>query len=843
MSIDAQTSITLEATDRLRDDEIIRWALSRVESVADESVEIALQTSDDIGKEGYRAESDASRLTVTAADSAGFGYALTEFAARLSAVSGRVSQLPPWSETASPAVPVRGIQRAFVSVQEDSDWFHDRDFWTEYLDHIAAQRFNRFHLSFGMQYNYGADKHGATDNYLCFIYPFLFEVDGYPSVRAEGVDAAERERNLSALKFIARETKRRGMNFQLGLWNHAYDYGRDSRHWYPILGVSAENHAAYSAAAMRRLLTEIPEIDGFTFRVHYEGGIHDLGHEVFWDAVFQAISDGDRVREVDMHAKGVDQALLDAVTKPRIDPVLSGKHWAEHMGLPYHQTTIRSLEAARPMEEGATVKGITEFTRRFTRYGYGDFLGEDRTVDFMYRMWPGTQRLLLWGDPAIASGYGRQATFGEARGIDYCEPLFFKGRKGSGAPGGRDPYVRDDLKLGVHDWRKYRYTYLLWGRLLYEPDADPSVWRRFLVAEYGAQAAPAAEAALANLSRILPLLTSAHGVGASNNGNWPENPVNLPISPWVPSHHYERDTAAPANWSGVIPFDPTLFSSVGDHARDAVAGRADARYTPLEVASWIEGFAERGAAALAEFTAVGGDDPQTARTIIDLEVLVRLGRFYAAQYRAAVDYSLYENSGDAGALVAAVEQAEAARAQWMELIGIVDGVYQDDLRFGPETSEHGHWAQQVQSIDDDLQALRRERDRALQGSESVPAESLPRPTRTREPVAVSHEQPEPYRRGEPVAIRLHASVGSGVVSALLRYRHVDQSQSYEQVAMREIDGGFAAEIPGSYTDSSFPLAYFFEVTTEGRAPTFFPGFSDETLSNQPYYTLRSTGQQ
>jgi hypothetical protein len=38
-------------------------------------------------------------------------------------------------------------------------------------------------------------------------------------------------------------------------------------------------------------------------------------------------------------------------------------------------------------------------TRSFLRYGYGDLLREDREWGVLHRIWPGTQRLLLWGDP------------------------------------------------------------------------------------------------------------------------------------------------------------------------------------------------------------------------------------------------------------------------------------------------------------------------------------------------------------------------------------------------------------------------------------------------------------
>ena len=145
---------------------------------------------------------------------------------------------------------------------------------------------------------------------------------------------------------------------------------------------------------------------------------------------------------------------------------------------------------------------ITAHLRRFTRYGYGDFLREGSDVKVLFRIWPGTQRVLLWGDPVLAAGYGRLGTIGGAAGIDLSEPLTFKGRKDTGEPGGRDPYADQALRLDGQEWKKYRYTYRLWGRLLYDPDADPDSWRRFLRSEYGA-AAEAVENALGPASRVL----------------------------------------------------------------------------------------------------------------------------------------------------------------------------------------------------------------------------------------------------------------------------------------------------------------------------------------------------
>ena len=49
------------------------------------------------------------------------------------------------------------------------------------------------------------------------------------------------------------------------------------------------------------------------------------------------------------------------------------------------------------------------------RYGYSDYLSEEREYGVYYRIWPGKQKILLWGDPALAAGYGRHASFNIAQ--------------------------------------------------------------------------------------------------------------------------------------------------------------------------------------------------------------------------------------------------------------------------------------------------------------------------------------------------------------------------------------------------------------------------------------------
>src|SRR6185295_12299243 len=172
---------------------------------------------------------------------------------------------------------------------------------------------------------------------------------------------------------------------------------------------------------------------GVTFRVHGESGVEEGSYE-FWKAVFDGVATSGRRVEIDMHAKGMDQKMIDAALGSGQPVKISPKYWAEHLGLPYHQADIREQERPREGREGTGLMRLSAGSRSFTRYGYGDLLREDRKWGVLHRIWPGTQRLLLWGDPAMAAAYGRAGSFCGSLGIELFEPLSFRGRKGTGDP-------------------------------------------------------------------------------------------------------------------------------------------------------------------------------------------------------------------------------------------------------------------------------------------------------------------------------------------------------------------------------------------------------------------------
>ena len=519
-------------------------------------------------------------------------------------------------------------------------------------------------------------------------------------------------------------------------------------------------------------------------------------------------------------------------------PVKAGaKFWAEHLGLGYQQADIRANEYPRKGVTGAFA--VSSGERNFTRYGYGDFYQQNSGIDLLYRVWPGTQRHLLWGDPALAAGYGRAANFCGAAGMELCEPLTFKGREGSGHPGGRNAYA--DGALGAPhpagmwetsdlDTAKFAVTYLLWGRYLYNPDTAPEVHHRYLKQAFG-PAGPALETALANSSRILPLITTAWCPSASNHEFWPEMLTPVSILPITGKPLY-GDSPTPHNVSAISPLDPQIFTTIDQHAKDLVSGTKNARYNTSEVIAWLEALVATSTKGLAAARTAAGSKhltPEFRRAEEDILILNGLGSYYANLFRAALYYSIYKQSSGG---TSAVASFRAARDSWAAMAKRAQTIYKTDVSYGSTPFRRGHWADRLPAIEADLALF----EKSLGIKPGVPMfidMQLVPPPPPRPTIAAKHTAPNSFHPGSDLPLTI--STPATVTNAILWYRHVNHGERWLSVPMKQSGPTHSAVIPDNYTDSPYPLQYYFELHTAASA-TLHPPFNP-TLSNQPYYAV------
>jgi hypothetical protein len=196
------------------------------------------------------------------------------------------------------------------------------------------------------------------------------------------------------LQFISEEATARGLHFQLGLWTHAWRWTNSPNVNYVIEGLTPEQHGPYCRDAVCALLKACPAIAGVNFRVHGESGVTEGSYE-FWKMVFEGVAASGRKLEIDLHAKGMDQKMIDTAVATGLPVTISPKFWAEHMGLPYHQANIRELEKPRPDRGG--LMSLSAGSRNFLATATGTCCGET-PANVPHRIWPGRSDR-SWGDP------------------------------------------------------------------------------------------------------------------------------------------------------------------------------------------------------------------------------------------------------------------------------------------------------------------------------------------------------------------------------------------------------------------------------------------------------------
>ncbi|RVU39559.1 hypothetical protein EOI86_10130 [Hwanghaeella grinnelliae] len=810
----------------------------------------------------FEAEADGRRqIHAYGADLRGLVYAVMELADRVryaASLDDALTLPTPLVET--PVAKVRSISRCFQSVAEDLPWFHDREGWCEYLTHLVTHRFNRVSMTMGMQYNYPYGNEFISDVYFHFAYPFLVQVPGH-NVEAEGLTAAEREKNLDTLRFIAAEARRRGLSFHLALWTQSYDFANSPNANYQIKGVTKENRAAYCRDALAIILAEVPDITGLTLRVHVECGIPEGSYD-FWETYFEAVTGCGRTIQLDLHAKGIDERMIQIALGTGMPVCISPKYTSEHMGLPYHQASIRALEletgaggdggAGRDMKtlysgpDAAEHEGTWRFSegaRKFMRYSYGDLLKDGRPYDVVYRIWPGTMRVLLWGDPVLAGGYGRHSTFCGSAGVELCEPLSFKGRMGSGLPGDRTGY-KDSTLLRRRDWQKFAYTYRVWGRGLYNPASVDDSADRYLSAQFDG-AARDCRTAMANATRILPLITLCHTPTASNNSYWPEIYENMSVVHEAPYLPYGYELFKPARYGTVGSCDPQLFMSPAECAAALVAGEPVDRIAPLTWANWLETLSAKAVLANERARAgVSEHSPELRRFSADVTIHAAIGRFFAEKTRAAVLWEIFLLLGAPSVGDAALCRYRLARDAWAVAAEEGRAHYVPDLTYGPHSWLSGRWDDRLPAIDQDIAdmvAILAGRDGTAVDGETtntgLAAALIERVEGWSSPQQLTclHSQPTDLSTGKDIALTC-SPLDAVRRAGRLYFRHVNQAEAWQSGPLEYRDGAYHGAIPGDYSAAPYPLQYYFEFQDEG-AVSLFPGLS-ESVAGQPYFTVQ-----
>jgi hypothetical protein len=164
-------------------------------------------------------------------------------------------------------------------------------------------------------------------------------------------------------------------------------------------------------------------------------------------------------------------------------------------------------------------------------------------------------------------------------------------------------------------------------------------------------------------------------------------------------------------------------------------------------------------------------------------------------------------------------------------------MYVDDLGFGYPPHRRGHWADRLPTIEQDLAFMERlvNQESTNRTDQVITALLKPRPSRP----PCRHAAPPSFVPGQSLDFEVTSS-RSAVERMRIHYLHANQAEAYQVENMTPAGESSRFQIPATYTDTAFPLLYFFELRDGKKNAWLYPDLNAE-VPNQPYFTRTPGG--
>jgi hypothetical protein len=741
-------------------------------------------------------------VMLSGGDARGLMYAALDTAERAgwSATDGdpfaRVREVSEQPYLVERGVSMYTMQRAYFETR-----LYDEKYWERYFDMLAASRINNFIVIFGYE----------NGGFMAPLYPYFFNVPDYPGVELVGITPAQQARNTAAFKAMMRIAHERGIDVTAGIWDHIYRGGiqgggipgaaENAGKRVPglVWGVTTENLANYTKAALRRFMEVFPEVDGIQFRMHDESGLKREEMAGYWHEVFGFIKAAQPNMRIDLRVKDLPDAVINDALDQGLKARVNTKYWMEQLGLPFHPTHVNVQN------------------QHDRRHGYADLLHYPQRYRVQWQVWTGgTTRILTWGDPEFVRRFAAAARLYDGNSFEMNEMLATRmlGEPHDEAP---LPILNPRYRYFDYEFERYWNFYRLWGRLTYNPQTAPEVWQHEFETRFGQAAGVHVMKAQEAASQVLPRIVAAayrYDYFPTTRG-WAE---------------LNRQDSLP-KFATAENSDIQQFESPRDEARRILQGTDTPMRRPQETSAW---FAQKSGEILAELglaeKSIGNKaGNEFISTATDLKILAGLARYYAARLPAAVAYNLYKESGDTASFDEAIAGEKRAVQAWREIVAAAGDVYNDRLPFGARAvGFRQHWREELALLEQDFEQLTAERAKAAPRTGAKPVPAAVRDPNLKPP-AVTLEPAQTAEPGRDLRIVARAASPAAVKWMRLRYRHISQYEDYQtaEMAFDSKTGVYAAAIPAAFIDPKWDLMYFVEAVGKDGAGRMYPDLERE----------------
>jgi hypothetical protein len=738
-------------------------------------------------------------------DDRGLMYGLLDVVNR---INWSTSNITPFSRvreiTEQANVKERGIVIYTMNRAYWESRLYNEAYWAGYLDMMANDRLNMLEVGFGFE----------NGGYLAPAYPNFFNVDAYPNIRMGNITPAQQKKNLDAFNRLIQMCHERGIGFRVGFWDHIYRAGTQGNRDFPeqpesqVQGVTAENMIPYTQLALAKFIDLVPNLDGILFRAHNESGLKKGEQMSFWKSIFDMLSKKAPNIIIDLHAKEVSDSIVHEGQNRGLKIRMSTKYWMEQMGMPFHPTHTNR---------------ITDDSYR--RHGYADMLNYEEKYQVYYRIWGGTTRVLLWGDPEYAKRFAASTLIHDGAGFGVNEPLTTKMHK---RPHDEQPFslLNPEYRYYEYEFERYWHFYQVFGRTGYNPETPSEVWDEEFIQRFGAKTGPLVESALHKASWVLPrIVASCFPMSA------------FPIAGgWAEKQHFGDIP----DYARITPSDVQQFAGFDEEAKLLIENGETAKILPSRNSVWFKQTSDQinELVAQAEKAAGSTKNKEFVSTVTDLKILSNLALYHSRRIPAAVSYCLYLRTKEVSALDDAIRYEKDAIEAWKQIVTSAGNVYADTLMMGRKIALTGSWKQELGLMETGITKLELMRSSYQASGSSTkvtsfkPSENIDYYTLFK----ITHQPVSSCSVGKSVVVRIRITAVNGLKWIRLLYRDVNQYEEYKTIDMKATGNKdeYEAIIPGEAVKSKWDLMYLVEIMDLKNHGIIYPDLSKET----PYIVVK-----
>jgi hypothetical protein len=512
-----------------------------------------------------------------------------------------------------------------TAAQANIENMWDFSFWTEYLDVLARQRYNVLSLW---------NKHP---------FPCMVKLDDYPEVALDDVyNKSGKVKEISIDQKIELWTKimeyanDRGIEVMIITWNIHMNGAKGK---YGITE-NVENAVTkdYLRKSVEKIFLTYPLLTGIG--VTAGENMNDIGdddkEQWLWDTYGKGIQDVQNV-QTDRHIRFIHRYWWTSFDK--IESRFGQLKDGFDMSFKYARAKMYAAYDP-PFAEKELLPNLPE----------GMLTWWNIRNDDIYN--------LRWGNPEYAKNFilnlpDEDKTAGYYMGSDRYS-------------WGRESISKNPLSQGVLENEKHWYSFLLWGRLGYDPETPVGLLKGLIKNRFPTVSSEDLFAAWNASSEVIPLVNKFHWFSWDYLW-WPEAGISTGYGAAIDGYHDIND------FIQAEVMDESDLITIVDYAEAVLENQIISGTTSLEVAEMLESYAKTALDKTREMS--GGTNVELDETLGDIRAMAHLGNYYGKKIRGATYLKLFQDSKEKKYKDLALSNLEDALMSWKEYASVLESQY------------------------------------------------------------------------------------------------------------------------------------------------------------------------